>query len=87
MGDFNAYNKSFEDFDKNFNRTNNFIWLFFIMQLIGVLVCIVGIVWGSIWAFKKISHQGLKGTIERVWNGPNAPTNSTNSTNSLDKTK
>jgi len=70
MGDFNAYHNSSGDFDKSFNRTKKFVWVVMIMQLLFVLACIVGIVFGAIWLVKSINDKGLKAGIERVWNGP-----------------
>jgi len=69
MGDFNAYNNSFKDFDKSFNRTKRFVWFILIMQILFVILCFVGIVWGSIWGIQKINQYGLKGCVDRVWVG------------------
>ena len=43
----------------------------FIITITVLALLSIAIVSGAVWGISKISKHGLKGCVERVWNGPN----------------
>lgn len=63
----------FDDFDRDFDRAKKTVFGLFIFQAILVVVMSSALVWGVCY----IMQHGLKGTVDRVWNGPTNQVTST----------
>ena len=62
FGHFRHFNQT----KNTIEATENIITVITVITLIIVSVVIGGIIWGV----KTVKERGLKGCVERVWNGP-----------------
>jgi hypothetical protein len=58
------------EFDRSLRNTNRFIAGVFIVQVIVILCVLTVAIAGIIYAAKEIKAGGVKGLVEKVWNGP-----------------
>ena len=60
---------AFENFDADFNRMRKLVMGFIMTVLVVMVLGFISIVVIGIFSAKEINEKGLKGVIERVWNG------------------
>lgn len=59
-----------DEFDRKFRNTERFITGVFIVQVIVILFVLAGAIAGITYAAKEIKVGGVRGLVEKVWNGP-----------------
>lgn len=73
MGEFNAYHNQHKNdmdkFEKGFYRTKMFVWVIIVCQILLVITLFIFMALGIAWGVNKINQKGLKGCVERIWNG------------------
>ena len=67
MGDYITGN----DFHKSFNRVHNTAMGIIIFNIVIILTVLTLIVCGCVWGCNSIRKQGLKGTLNNIWEGTN----------------
>lgn len=73
------YNEERKSFNKQFNIMQGIFWGVFILASCIIVISMVATVGVGVWAAKNVDQKGLKGVIERVWNGnTNIINNTTN---------
>jgi hypothetical protein len=59
-----------QDFDRSFRRIKRFSIVFVVVRIIFGLAIVVAIGYFGTRLIKNIATNGLKPTIERIWEGP-----------------
>ncbi|MDD5705976.1 MAG: hypothetical protein PHR35_08630 [Kiritimatiellae bacterium] len=59
-----------EEFDRSYRNTDRFSTGLLIVQAILILCVWGGVIAGIFYAAKEIKASGVKGLVEKVWNGP-----------------
>lgn len=66
----NDFDSNFKNFDRRFNFMWRFVWVFFFVVLLISIAWYSLIGYVAVQAVDQVGQHGLKGVVERVWEGP-----------------